>query len=478
MRAMADVPTPSEADHISGALAALTSLVHGWVEALLGAGARNIAFGAVSWADLGVVLAFALCALAATGVAAALLRRRGPPPAGAAPPSLRHRILAAIGRPLYLLIWTCGLYVALMPLLLRLGPGEASRALYAFADTLLDLGVFGALFWGVSRLARVLDERLAEWAAKSESRLDQLACALLGKSLRVAIPVMGVIFALPILNLPVRYTGPVTTATSTLLIGALAVILFQAVGVFEDALLGRFDIKASDNLAARKVYTQVHVIGRLIRVVIGVFAASTVLMLFDSVRHIGTSLLASAGIVGIVAGIAAQRTLANLFAGFQIALTQPMRQDDVVTVEGEWGRIEEITLSYVVVHLWDDRRLVVPLSYFIEKPFQNWTRSSAQLLGSVLVWVDYSFPVEAGRAALKGIIEGNPLWDGRYWNLQVTDATERSMQLRVLATSADSSKSWDLRCQIREQFIGFIRDAHPRSLPLVRAHLQRGGDPV
>jgi hypothetical protein len=470
---MIKVPTSSEADHINGALAALTSLVHGWVEALFGAGARRIAFGAVSWADLGVVLVFVLGALAATGVAAALLRRQGPAPTGAAPPSLLHRILAVIGRPLYLLIWTFGLYVALMPLLLGLRLGEGFRDLYALAGTLLDLGVLGALFWGVYRLTRVLDERLAEWAAKTESRLDDLAAALLGKSLRVVVPVMGVTFALPILNLPVRYTEHVKTATSILLIGAIAVILFQAVGVFENAMLGRFDIQASDNLQARKVYTRAHMLGRMIRVLIGVFAASSVLMLFDSVRHIGTTLLASAGIVGIVAGIAAQRTLANLFAGFQIALSQPMRQDDVVVVEGEWGRIEEITLTYVVVHIWDDRRLIVPLGYFIEKPFQNWTRNSARILGSVLVWVDYSFPVEEGRAALKRIIEGNPLWDGRYWNLQVTDANERSMQLRVLATSADSSKSWDLRCQIREQFVGFIRDAHPRSLPLVRAHLQK-----
>jgi small-conductance mechanosensitive channel len=470
---MSDAAAASEAEHVNGVLAALTSLVHGWVEALFGAGSRRIAFAAVSWADLGVVLAFVLCALAATGVAAAMLRRRGPSPAGAAPPSLRRRILAAIGRPLYLLIWTCGLYVALMPLLLGLRLGEAFRDLHALAGTLLALGVVGAVFWGAYRLTRVLEERMTAWAAKTESRLDDLAVALLGKGLRVVVPVMGVILALPILGLPVRYAGPVTTATSILLIGALAVILFQAVGVFEDAMLGRFDIKASDNLEARKVYTRAHLIGRMIRVLIGVLAASSVLMLFDSVRHIGTTLLASAGIVGIVAGIAAQRTLANLFAGFQIALSQPIRQDDVVVVEGEWGRIEEITLTYVVVHLWDDRRLIVPLGHFIEKPFQNWTRNSARILGSVLVWVDYSFPVEEGRAALKRIIEGNPLWDGRYWNLQVTDANERSMQLRVLATSADSSKSWDLRCQIREQFVGFIRDAHPRSLPLVRAHLQK-----
>jgi small-conductance mechanosensitive channel len=169
-----------------------------------------------------------------------------------------------------------------------------------------------------------------------------------------------------------------------------------------------------------------------------------------------------------------------LFAGFQIALAQPIRQDDVVIVEGEWGRIEEITLTYVVVHIWDDRRMVLPLSYFIQKPFQNWTRASAQLLGSVFVWVDYSFPVEEGRKALKAIIETNPLWDKRFWNLQVSDASEKTMQLRILATSADSSKSWDLRCKIREDFIAYIQQNHPASLPRVRAELagQPNGSPA
>jgi small-conductance mechanosensitive channel len=164
-----------------------------------------------------------------------------------------------------------------------------------------------------------------------------------------------------------------------------------------------------------------------------------------------------------------------MFAGFQIALAQPIRLDDVVIVEGEWGRIEEITLSFVVVHIWDDRRLVLPLTYFVEKPFQNWTRSSAVLLGSVFVWVDYSFPVEDGRRALKDIIEASPLWDKRFWNLQVSDASERTMQLRVLATAADSSKAWDLRCEIREKFIAYIQDKHPASLPKLRAQMQ-GGD--
>jgi small-conductance mechanosensitive channel len=224
-------------------------------------------------------------------------------------------------------------------------------------------------------------------------------------------------------------------------------------------------------LRARQVYTQVHVIGRVIDVAIGVLAVAAVLMLFQEVRHVGTSLLASAGIVGVIGGLAAQKTLANVFAGFQIALAQPIRQDDVLVVEGEWGRVEEITLTYVVVHIWDERRLILPLSYFIEKPFQNWTRTSAAIMGSVILWVDYAFPVDAARAALKQIVEASPLWDRRFWNLQVSDATDRAMQLRVLATSADSSKSWDLRCEIREKFMGFIREHHPECLPTIRAHV-------
>ncbi len=194
-------------------------------------------------------------------------------------------------------------------------------------------------------------------------------------------------------------------------------------------------------------------------------------MLFEQVRRFGTSLLASAGVVGVIAGFAAQRTIANLFAGFQLAMTQPIRLDDVVIVEGEWGRIEEITLTYVVVHIWDDRRLIVPLSQFIEKPFQNWTRVSAQLLGSVFVWVDYSLPLDEVRQATQRIVEASPLWDKRFWNVQVTDTSERTMQIRVLATAADSSKAWDLRCEIREKLIGYIQQHHPDSLPRLRAEL-------
>jgi len=256
-----------------------------------------------------------------------------------------------------------------------------------------------------------------------------------------------------------------------MLIVTVAVMLFQAVHLGERAVLAEFDINAADNLQARKIYTQVHVISKLVYFVITLFTIASILMLFQEVRQFGTSILASAGVVGIIFGFAAQKTIANLFAGFQIAMTQPIRLDDVVIVEGEWGRVEEISLTYVVIHIWDDRRLVVPLGYFIEKPFQNWTRVSAQLLGSVFLRVDYTMPLEELRKALKDIIETHPLWDRRFWNLQVTDASEKTMQVRVLATTADSSKGWDLRCDIRERIITYIQKNHPESLPQFRTQI-------
>jgi small-conductance mechanosensitive channel len=370
---------------------------------------------------------------------------------------------------LYTLVWVYGLYFIATPVLRRLNPDEGLEDLRVVVDSLLNMGLFIVLCWFCVRLTHVLEARMGRWTAWSASRLNALFVPLLGRSLRILIPVLGIIFALPMLDLPSRYGAILAKASSILLILALGAMLFQLIATAEQAVLASFDITVADNLRARKVYTQVHVIGKVMYVAVGFFTVATVLMLFPEVRHVGTSLLASAGILGVVAGIAAQKPLANLLAGFQLALAQPMRQDDVVIVENEWGRIEEITLTYVVVRIWDDRRLIVPLSYFIEKPFQNWTRTSAQLLGSILVWVDYSFPVDAGRQALQTIIEASALWDRRFWNLQVSDASERTMQLRILATAADASKSWDLRCEIREKFIAFVQSAYPQSLPQLRA---------
>ena len=203
--------------------------------------------------------------------------------------------------------------------------------------------------------------------------------------------------------------------------------------------------------------------------IIGIFTLASMLMVFDSVRQFGASILASAGIAGIVVGFAAQRSIATLLAGFQIALTQPIRLDDVVIVENEWGRIEDITLTYVVVRVWDLRRLVVPITYFIEQPFQNWTRSSADILGTVFLYVDYNVPLDALRAELTRILEASRYWDGKVNVLQVTDAKEHPLEIRALASAADASAAWDLRCEIREKLIGFVQQKFPESLPRFRA---------
>jgi small-conductance mechanosensitive channel len=448
---------------------AIASLIEGWLGSLLGPRSTQPVLGPLSEAGLMTLVLFALLGLAGQAVAAAVVRFHGRAHLDDA--ATRPHVVRALGKPAYVLIWVVAGYLMASTVVHALGSNEIARLLAQALEVLLDIGVFVVVLWVCFRLTSILESRLELWAQRSHRAVESLLLPLLGRSLRILLPIMAIIFALPLLELPTRYDQLLSRGTSILLIMAMALIAFQAVRTLERALLLRFDIHASDNLRARQVQTQVQIIGRVVDAVIGLFALASILMLFSEVRHVGTSLLASAGIVGIIAGVAAQKPLANVLAGFQIALAQPVRVDDVVIVEGEWGRVEEITLTFVVVHIWDDRRLVLPLGYFIEKPFQNWTRTSAQLLGSVFVWVDYTFPVDQGRAALKTIIEGSRLWDRRFWNLQVSDADAKSMQLRVLATAANSSDSWDLRCEIREKLIAFIREHHPESLPRLRTEV-------
>jgi small-conductance mechanosensitive channel len=227
----------------------------------------------------------------------------------------------------------------------------------------------------------------------------------------------------------------------------------------------------AENLQARRLQTQTAVISRTLMTFIYLIGISCALMTFPSVRHIGTSLLASAGVAGLVAGLAARPVLSNLIAGLQLALTQPIRLDDVLIVEGEWGRVEEITGAFVVIALWDERRLVVPLQWFIEHPFQNWTRSSAELLGTVFLWVDYRLPVDALRVELERLCKASALWDGRVSLLQVTDTNEQAMQLRALVSATDSARCFDLRCQIREGLIAYVGREHEVHLPRIRAEI-------
>jgi small-conductance mechanosensitive channel len=230
----------------------------------------------------------------------------------------------------------------------------------------------------------------------------------------------------------------------------------------------RYPVDVEDNLQARRIRTQFQVIERVLVAVIVLIVISAMLMTFEQVRQFGVSLLASAGVAGVVLGFAAQKSLGTLLAGIQIAFSQPIRLDDVVIVEGEWGRVEEITLTYVVVKIWDERRLIVPITYFIDNAFQNWTRSSAQILGTVYIYADYSLPVDELRSELKRILDESPLFDGRAWGLQVTNASDRTIELRALMSAEDASKSWDLRCHVREALIRYLQKQHPESLPRIR----------
>ena len=370
---------------------------------------------------------------------------------------------------LVLLIWVHGLYFVLKLLLAQAGPpalvGPATVALtWAYR-----LSLVAAIFWLLSRIGRLLEAFLVSLSRRAETSWDDLLLPLTGKAVRLGLPLLALILAAPALSVSPALAEVVRNGTSLLLIGVVALILFQIVNAVAAFVLKQHRLDVSDNLQARSIHTQIVVLKKVAVTTIGIFTAASMLMVFDSVRQFGASILASAGIAGIVIGFAAQRSIATLLAGFQIALTQPIRVDDVVIVENEWGRIEDITLTYVVVRVWDLRRLIVPITYFIEQPFQNWTRSSADVLGTVFLYMDYTVPVDAVRAELTRILGASRYWDGKVNVLQVTDAKEHTLEIRALASAADASLAWDLRCEIREQLVGFIRQHYPESLPRVRA---------
>jgi hypothetical protein len=259
------------------------------------------------------------------------------------------------------------------------------------------------------------------------------------------------------------------------LIGAGAWLVAALMIVIEDAALSRFRTDVEDNWYARRVHTQVTVVRRVTVAIVGVVALGAMLVTFPAARAAGASLLASAGLAGVIAGFAAQSLLGNVIAGIQIAFSDSLRLDDVVVVENEWGRVEEITLSYVVVQIWDDRRLVLPTSYFTSKPFENWTRHSAAVLGTVELDLDWSVPMEPLRAELDRVLAGTDLWDKRTGVLQVTEAVGSFVRVRALVSAEDAPTLWDLRCLVRERLVCWLREQHPEALPRIRAEV---GEPT
>jgi small-conductance mechanosensitive channel len=258
-------------------------------------------------------------------------------------------------------------------------------------------------------------------------------------------------------------------------IASAAWLVASLLVVLEDTALARFRVDVPDNRHARRVRTQVVMLRRVTIAVIVILTVGVMLMTFPSVRGIGAGVLTSAGVVGVVAALAAQSLLGNVFAGLQLAFSDAVRLDDVVVVEGEWGRIEELTLSYVVVQIWDDRRLILPTSYFTSKPFQNWTRTEAAVLGTAEFDVDWAVPVQAMREELRRLVESTELWDGRVCVLQITDATGGMIRVRALVSAADAGSLWDLRCLVREHLVGWIRDNRPTAMPRTRTELGDAG---
>jgi len=257
-----------------------------------------------------------------------------------------------------------------------------------------------------------------------------------------------------------------------------AIIFIRIIRIVEDYLYYRHDYTKADNLRERRLRTQIQFIRKLLVAIIIIITTAIILLSFESMRKIGAGLLTGVGVGGIIIGFAAQKSLGNLLAGFQIAFTQPMRIDDVLVVEGEWGRVEEITLTYVVLNIWDKRRLVLPIQYFIETPFQNWTRTTAEILGTVFIYTDFTIPVTDLRQELSRLLKGNPLWDGKVNVLQVTDFKTDVMEIRCLMSCRNSGDAFDLRCYVREHLIGFIKNNYPDSLSQTRVMLKNASSPT
>lgn len=234
--------------------------------------------------------------------------------------------------------------------------------------------------------------------------------------------------------------------------------------VIKRIVINNYDVNKLNNLRARKIYTQFNILERIVIFMVVIFAMGLALMTFDEIREIGISVFASAGVAGIIIGFSAQKLISTILAGIQIAIAQPIKLDDVVIVEGEWGRIEEITLTYVVVKIWDKRRLILPTPYFIEKPFQNWTKSSSDILGTVFLHMDYRVPFDELRTELTAILKSTELWDGEANNIQITDSKAGFVEVRALISAKDASDAWDLRVLVREKLITFLQNNYPDSI--------------
>lgn len=375
--------------------------------------------------------------------------------------------LKVVAAPVRFLAWYYGLYA-----ILWFTVTDAIRARGDQIDTLFNQVFFAgwliAILWFCTNIARLLEARPARKAGPSVNRFDDVVLPLIGQTLRVVLPIV-----LVFLFIRAQALGPnaeliLRKLTAVALIAAVGWLLRSAILLFEDALLKGKETTVSADYQSRSLITRIRLLRKIAVITVTVVSFAAVLMLFEEVRDIGRSIIASAGVAGIIIGFAAQRSLGSLFAGLQIAFTQPIRIGDQVVVESEFGTVEEITLTYVVIATWDLRRLVFPISYFLEKPVQNWTRASANLLSPMTLRCDFSLPVTEFRNHMESVIKTCPFWDGKVYGVQVTDAFHDSMEIRILGSASNAGDSFNLRCFLREKGIEFIRENYPECLPRLR----------
>jgi small-conductance mechanosensitive channel len=338
----------------------------------------------------------------------------------------------------------------------------------------------GALIiFGVSFILGIIIRYLFLWTVNyfSSEERDSVFLKSLNNRMKgtffLFVPLIFLKVFIDQLDIPAGLLHTINQVLDVLIVTSITVVTIRFIYVVEDVLFDKYDISHQDNLKARQIRTQIIFLRKIAIVIIVLIALAVAMLTFESVRKYGATLLTSAGVAGIIIGFAAQKTIANLLAGFQIAFTQPIKIDDAVVVEGEWGWIEEINLTYVVVKIWDMRRLILPITYFTEKPFQNWTRTSAQILGAVYLYTDYTIDVDDIRSKFKSVLNSTDLWDGEASVVQVTDSSEKTMTLRFLMTAVNSPKAWDLRCYVREQLILYIQEKYPEALPRTRAEIVR-----
>jgi small-conductance mechanosensitive channel len=338
-------------------------------------------------------------------------------------------------------------------------------------------GIVAGAYLAGYLLAFLVFYLVRRYGALRSSNLLQSIRRNLKRPARFLIPLLVALAALPVAGFEADLQAGIHRLVQILVYIGVAWLIIEFTDVVGDLIRDQYRLDVADNLEERKIITQMQYVKKVVGVVVTTITVAFILMQFQTVKELGAGLLTSAGIAGIVIGIAAQRPISNMLAGFQIAFTQPIRIDDVVIAEGEWGRVEEITLTYVVIRIWDQRRLVLPLTYFIEKPFQNWTRTSADILGTVYIYADYRMPVQPLRQKLTELLENSELWDKRVNVLQVTNATDATMEIRALMSTRNSSEAWDLRCHVREQLIRFIQQEYPECLPRTRVELPEQSPP-